>query len=66
VKPILDSIGRATIVLGEDITQGTYHTSAQADNSLPNEAVHQYDVVREYPGLFGGIRFGGRYWFPGG
>jgi hypothetical protein len=80
VKPILNFIGRATIIVGEHVARGkslvsptsptralftrssaTMWIFTDALNSVQNQAVCEHDVVRKYPGLLGGIRFGRRY-----
>jgi len=46
VKPILGTIGRATIVVGKDVSQGkSKHVTCDRQDSLEDEATCEYDAL---------------------
>ena len=65
IKPILNFIGRETIVVGEDVAQGK--SSMEFVNSrvsFEDEAVREHDAIWEHAGILGGIRSGRSNWLP--
>jgi len=65
IKPILNFIGRETIVVGDDVAQGESSVAFMSSCvSSEDEAVVEYDAIWEYAGILGGIRFGRSNWLP--
>jgi len=65
IKPILDFIGRETIVVGDDVAQGESSMAFVSSRvSFEDEAVCEYDAIWEHAGILGGIRPGRSNWLP--
>jgi len=67
INPILDFIGRGTIVVGDDVAQGKSSMAFVSSRvSFEDEAVCEYDAIWEYAGILGGVRSGRSDWLPTG